>query len=326
MIKTPEIQRAVAILRAGGLVAFPTETVYGLGADAMNPAAIRQIFTLKERPHDHPLIVHLANIDQVVDWARDISPQALMLANAFWPGPLTLILKKRPHVLDIVTGQQETVGLRIPSHPIAQALLSLFAGGVVAPSANKFTHISPTTAEAVYEELGDAVDLILDGGACSVGLESTIIDLSRDKPIILRPGMITTEMVRTVLGVPILTGSQKSSLVRAPGMHHLHYAPVTRTQVIGSSELINYLKTQPREELPIAVMVHSSSSILLPEIKQIHFIKMPANANAYAHALYHTLRTLDNQAFKQIVVESVPQGPGWDAIHDRLAKASGSRL
>jgi L-threonylcarbamoyladenylate synthase len=322
MIKTPEIQRAVAILRAGGVVAFPTETVYGLGADATNPAAIRQIFAVKERPYDHPLIVHLANHDQLSDWALEISPAALLLAKAFWPGPLTLVLKKQPYVLDMVTGQQETVGVRVPSHPIALALLNLFNGGIVAPSANKFTHISPTTAQAVREELGESVDLILDGGACLVGLESTIIDMTQPNPRILRPGMITAEMITAVLGQPILNGLQDLAGIRTPGMHHLHYAPATKTKLIASTDLINYLKTQSLEDLPAVIMLHSS--ITLPEIKQIHLMKMPSNPSAYAHDLYHTLRLLDNQHFKQIVVECVPQNPEWDAIRDRLIRASGN--
>src|SRR5579862_1987792 len=170
-----EIRKAAEILHRGGLVAFPTETVYGLGADAANPSAIANVFSVKERPSDHPLIVHLAKLDELEYWAKDIPPAALTLAKAFWPGPLTLVLKKQAWVLDTLTAGQDTIALRIPKHPIAQALLLAFGGGIAAPSANKFTHVSPTTASAVQDELHDQVDLILDGGECDIGLESTIV-------------------------------------------------------------------------------------------------------------------------------------------------------
>lgn len=318
------ITKAVAKLRAGGLVAFPTETVYGLGADATNEAAARKIFAAKERPYDHPLIVHVADIAQLSDWAKDISPTALLLANTFWPGPLTLILKKQPHVLDIITGGQDTVGLRIPNHPIAQALLRAFGGGVAAPSANKFTHISPTTAEAVREELGNKVDLILDGGHCDVGLESTILDLTGDKPVILRKGMITAKILEDVLHMPIVASLQDTPVIRAPGSHHLHYAPVTTTVVLNTENIPEFLQSLRPDDLPIAVVTHSP--IELHEMKKIHRVHAPMDATAYAHDLYSTLRSLDNLHFKCIVIEAVPNLPEWDAIRDRLNKASGRRV
>lgn len=194
-----DIEKAATILHAGGLVAIPTETVYGLGADARNPEALRKIFTTKQRPIDHPLIVHIADMTQLSDWAVAISDSALLLAKAFWPGPLTLILKKAPGVLDLVTGNQETIGIRIPNHPVAIALLKTFGRGVAAPSANRFGRISPTTADAVREELGNAVDLILDGGPCAVGVESTIVDVTGEAPVVLRPGMITQQQIAAVL-------------------------------------------------------------------------------------------------------------------------------
>lgn len=318
-----DVTKAATILREGGLVAFPTETVYGLGADATNEAAARKIFTAKERPYDHPLIVHIADMTQLSDWAKDISKTALQLANLFWPGPLTLILKKQPQVLDIITGGQETVGLRIPNHPIAQALLRAFGSGVAAPSANKFTHISPTTAQAVEEELGSKVDLILDGGHCDVGLESTILDLTGEMPIILRKGMITAKILEETLGMPILSSLQDSPVTRTPGMHHLHYAPVTTTVVLNTENIPDFLQSLRPDDLPIAVITHSH--IELYEMKKIHHVRAPAQAIAYAHDLYSTLRLLDNLHFQCIVIEAVPNLPEWDAIRDRLNKASGRR-
>ena len=316
---TEHITKAVEILRQGGLVAFPTETVYGLGADAANESAIQKVFHAKGRPHDHPLIVHLAGMNQLNDWARDISPAAQKLMQAFWPGPLTLILKKQSRVLDLLTGGQDTIGLRIPNHPIAQHLLQAFGGGIAAPSANKFTHISPTTAEDVQEELGRKVDLILDGGVCEVGLESTIIDMSGDTPLVLRPGMITAEMMAEVLGVPV--SSRQETTVRAPGMHHLHYAPTTKTTLVESNTMAKFLQTLSSDELPVVVV--SRHDPILPTLEKIHWVKMPADAVHYAHDLYQTLRALDHQQFKQILIEKIPHEPEWVAIQDRLEKASG---
>ncbi|WP_442770390.1 L-threonylcarbamoyladenylate synthase, partial [Zoogloea ramigera] len=195
-----DIQRAVQLLRQGELVALPTETVYGLGADALNPDAVAKIFAAKGRPSDHPLIVHLADASQIMTWAREVPKDAIALARAFWPGPLTLILKRDESVPDLVTGGQDTVGLRVPNHPVALELLRAFGSGVAAPSANRFGRISPTTAEHVRQELGERVALILDGGACAVGLESTIVDLSRGVPVILRPGAIGADDIARVLG------------------------------------------------------------------------------------------------------------------------------
>lgn len=314
-----DIQEAVRLLRSGGLVAFPTETVYGLGADARNPQAVNRIFQAKERPHHHPLIVHIADSTQLSQWAKEISEEAYLLATTFWPGPLTLILKKESHVLFQLTGGQDTIGLRIPKHPIAQQLLTAFGGGIAAPSANKFTHISPTTARAVEEELGKDVDVILDGGACEVGLESTIVDMSGRMPRILRPGMITAEQIAHVLGKDVACKEEAPTLMRAPGMHHLHYAPTTKTTLISTDALSHYVHTV-QEEGPIALLLYSDRDFSLPA--SIHVTRMPRDAVHYAHDLYHQLRLLDNQHFKRIVIEAVPSGPEWEAIRDRLTKAS----
>jgi len=316
----PEITTAAAILRAGGLVAMPTETVYGLGADACNEAALRKVFSAKERPFDHPLIVHIAELSQMNDWAREVPPTALRLAEAFWPGPLTLILKKQPHVLDIVTGGQDTIGLRMPRHPVALALLKAFGGGVAAPSANKFTHISPTTAAAVREELADKVDLILDGGDCEVGLESTIVDLTGDVPVILRPGMISAEALTNVIGIKTLVSRQENPIIRVPGMHHLHYAPVTKTLLMEMKDIPVFLQSLQINDLPAAVVTYHQ--LEGQQIKHIHHVQLSNEAASYAHDLYRTLRELDNQKFKCIIVEAVPASSEWDAIRDRLSKAS----
>lgn len=319
------IKQAAHFLREGKLVAFPTETVYGLGADAKNPMAVERIFLAKKRPHDHPLIIHMGHLNELEYWAKDISPFAFKLAQTFWPGPLSMILKKQPHVLDVVTGGQDTVGLRMPHHPIAQALLNEFGQGIAAPSANQFTHISPTTAKAVREELGDAVDLILDGGACEVGLESTIIDLSRETPVILRPGMITARAISDVLSTHVDVTDQETPRVRAPGMHHTHYAPTTKTVILKTEQINDFLNHLQPSDLPMVFMRIGHS---IDEITREGVIikEMPHHPTHYAHDLYHTLRSFDTGQYKQIVIEAVPHGIEWDAIRDRIYKASGSGI
>ena len=322
MILQPEIDKAATILRAGGLVAVPTETVYGLGADAGNPAAVARIFAVKQRPTTHPLIVHLADSSQLRDWAREIPAEVELLAASFWPGPLTLILKKRSSVLDGVTGGQDTVAIRIPRHPVAAALLKAFGGGLVAPSANRFTRISPTTAAAVYAELGSQVDMILDGGPCVIGLESTILDLSGEQPCILRPGMISPETIAAVLQRSVaVTRQDHPAEIRVPGMHHVHYAPTTRTLLVTAEQLTNDL---PTNKLPIVCLTHSAIS--LPQHAEIKQICMPANAAEYAQVLYATLRAQDQNQYQCIFVEAVPDDAAWDAIRDRLTKACSSLL
>ena len=217
------IAQASGVLKAGGLVAFPTETVYGLGADASNAQAVARIFAVKGRPRNHPLIVHLASADDLATWAVDVSEDARQLARAFWPGPLTLILKRAESVLDAVTGEQDTVAVRVPSHPKALALLEAFGGGIAAPSANKFGRISPTTPDHVRLDLGQEVDLVLDGGACEIGIESTIVDCSGERPRLLRPGKITATEIEALLGEP-LTGNAVTEVVagvepRVTGSH-----------------------------------------------------------------------------------------------------------
>lgn len=307
-----EMTKAVDILRAGGLVAIPTETVYGLGADAHNPAAVQKIFQAKQRPSDHPLIVHIGEIDQLHKWAVDISPAAWLLAKTFWPGPLTLILKKVPGVIDQITGGQETVGLRIPNHPVALAVLKTFGGGVAAPSANRFGRISPTTAEAVREELGDAVDLILEGGQCSVGVESTIVDVSGEQVAILRPGMIKAEQIAAVLHQPV--AAARKNAPRVSGSLELHYAPVTPTKLMSTSELRNFLRDAAGRFVILALSDWDVTEEVLT--------RMPSAPEIYAHDLYQVLRELDKRGLEQIIIEAVPEGAEWEAIRDRICRAA----
>lgn len=299
------IDKAIKILKKGGLVAFPTETVYGLGADAKNPKALKKIFAAKGRPIDHPLIVHIAETAALSDWACDIPEEAWILANAFWPGPLTLILKKAPGVPDLVTGGQDTIGLRVPNHPVALELLKKFGSGLAAPSANRFGRVSPTTAQAVVEELGERVGLVLDGGSCNVGVESTILDLSGPEVTILRPGMITSSQIETLLNKPVRTF--KKNAPRVSGALESHYAPQTKVQIVSTQEL------QQFNDPSMVIVARSKGSFK-------NQIFMPADPEAYAHVLYQTLRELDKKNFKEIIIEEIPEKAEWDAIRDRLKK------
>ena len=320
-----EIERAAAILRSGGLVAFPTETVYGLGADASNPAAVAKIFAAKGRPQNHPLIVHIAGIDMLPRWAQDISPAAYKLAEAFWPGPLTLVLKRAAGVPECVTGGQDTVGLRVPGHPLALEMLRAFAGaadgrifsGVAAPSANKFGRISPTSAEHVRAELGAAVDLVLDGGECEVGIESTIIDLSRDRPVLLRPGQITPARIAAVIGAEV--EAPDAGAPRAPGSLESHYAPRTPLHLVAAAELTARLTALRGTK--VAVLARAEA----PEgLQEVYWQEAPRAVAGYAHELYASLRRLDALGCAAILVEIPPSVPGWQGVHDRLRRAASS--
>ena len=319
---TRDFGRAVELLRAGELVAFPTETVYGLGADATNPAAVARIFAAKGRPADHPLIVHLAGHDAVDRWAEEVPAVAWELMEAFWPGPLTLILKKQAWVPSTVTGGQDTVGLRVPGHPVALELLRRFAadggpGGIAAPSANRFGHISPTTAAHVGEELGDRVALILDGGPCTVGIESTIVDCSRGAPVILRPGHISAAHVEVVSGVqPRLVAG---GAPRVPGALEAHYAPQTPLRMVAGERLIDFLGAQRKQGARCGVIGHSQP----PQAGVPHLWRLlSADPVAYAHDLYAALRDMDHADVALIVVEAPPDRPEWAAVTDRLRRAA----
>jgi L-threonylcarbamoyladenylate synthase len=313
-----KIQEAVALLRRGRVVAFPTETVYGLGADAGNPEAVRRIFAIKGRPADHPLIVHIGAASLMCEWARDVPPAAEKLAERFWPGPLTLILPRGRAPLE-VTGGQDSVGLRMPDHPVALALLRAFGGGVAAPSANRFGRVSPTRAEHVREELGKAVDLILEGGDCRVGLESTILSLLGETPVLLRPGAIAPAALEAALGIPIATAAQDAG-IRAPGLLEAHYAPDTRLVLCEPDRLDDRVRALCDRSLRVAVMTRTHSGASLPAGAHQH--RMPVEPAAFGRQLYASLRVLDSADFDLIVVEQPPAEEAWRAVHDRLSRAS----
>ena len=317
MVTDDDIRRAAAVLKSGGLVAFPTETVYGLGADASNPDAVAKIYAAKRRPADHPLIVHLAVGVQLPLWAREIPAAAHALAKAFWPGPLTLILKRAAAVLDAVTGGQDTVALRVPSHPVALSLLRAFGGGVAAPSANRYGRVSATTAQHVRDEFGPAVACVLDGGACDLGIESSIVDLSRDAPALLRPCHITAAQIEAVLGRPLAAPDAQAP--RAPGTLAKHYAPRTPVMLMEADLVIELAASLTRQGQRVAVLARSA---LQPMVAGVTWVAAPADPVAYGHDLYANLRMLDEAGCDALLVEEPPPETAWTAVRDRLARAA----
>jgi L-threonylcarbamoyladenylate synthase len=311
----------VEILRRGGLVAFPTETVYGLGADASNPAAIARIYSAKGRPAGHPVIVHLGHPGQVEHWARDVPDNAKRLIERFWPGPLTLVLRRASGVGNYLTGGQDTIGLRMPSHPVALELLREFAGteaerrrvGVAAPSANKFGRISPTTAEHVRNDFGDEVDLVLDGGSCEVGIESTILDLSRGRAVLLRPGRVSIDQLTAALGSAPAAPDARAP--RAPGTLESHYAPHQPLRLVAPDRWGQTLqKASPRRAvLALSPRPTRDASVL--------WIDAPRQSQDYARDLYANLRALDVSGCDEILVEAPPATAEWIAVRDRLDRA-----
>lgn len=326
---TPEQQEQIAaaaqILRSGGIVAFPTETVYGLGADAANPSAIQKIYRIKQRPVDHPLIVHIGAISDLHRWAQAIPESAWKLAQHFWPGPLTLILPRSAHIPDCVTGGQDTVGLRMPAHPVALALLRALGPekALAAPSANRFGRISPTAAAHVRQELGTEVDMILDGGMCQVGLESTIISFHDEIPQILRPGGISPAAIEAVLQSPVLLPHHRPQTIRASGTLPAHYAPVTPLRLYPTAELWWHASALAEQGLRVLVITRSDSDHLRPALNRlIEQSAMPSDPAAYGQQLYATLRQADQSGFDYLLVETPPDHLDWLAITDRLQRAS----
>jgi L-threonylcarbamoyladenylate synthase len=327
------IRQAVDRLKAGELVGMPTETVYGLAADATNPEAVRKIFAAKQRPADHPLIVHLHNpclntmdlkareeawSNVLAEWSRDVSPEALILATKFWPGPLTMILPKAKGVLNEVTGGQDTVGLRCPDQAIALELLKAFGTGLAAPSANRFGRISPTTAAHVQDEFKDLDLLVLDGGPCRVGIESTIVDLTRlssHGPVILRPGIISQHEIEQALqikGQTLLAGGPRVS-----GSLSAHYAPRTRMLFVNNldSLAINKNSNVAWVHFPDPTIPNSLSNSNVTEVE------IASDMSTVARQLYALLRNLDTQNFDLICFDELPEDPSWDAVRDRLTRA-----
>jgi L-threonylcarbamoyladenylate synthase len=316
----PEIEAAVEALRDGELVAFPTETVYGLGANAANPAAVRKIFELKGRPTTHPVIVHIDDAKYLHRWVREVVPQAQKLADAFWPGPLTLVLPRAANVHDVVTGGQDTIALRIPSHPMAQQLLTAFGGGIAAPSANRYGRLSATRAEHVRDEFGDAVKVLLDGGESQLGLESTIVSCSSGESgsvRLLRPGGISLAQLRRVVG-EVQVGADSSS-PRVPGSTYSHYAPLTPLTLVPAGELDLLAEALSEGGQRIAVL---ATRLPLRTHQYVTWINAGKRAEAYAHDLYANLRTLDKAGCARILVQEVPGDERWDAVRDRLVRAA----
>ena len=311
-----EIEKAVETLRAGDLVVFPTETVYGLGANAANPAAVRRIFEVKGRPADHPVIVHLDNPRYLHRWVSEVPPAAERLAAMFWPGPLTLILPKAESVNDVVTGGQDSIGIRIPSHPMALQLLTAFGGGIAAPSANRYGRLSPTKPEHVRDELGDAVHVILDGGESPIGLESTIVSCLNNEVRMLRPGYITRSQIAQVVGDLVAGGVAP----RVPGDRVLHYAPSTPLEIVGSDDLEAKAGEVVARQEKVAVLAMRPP---LHTKRYMTWINAGKKPDTYAHNLYNHLRTLDRAGCVRILVQELPQDERWAAILDRLQRASG---
>jgi len=320
------LDRAAQTLLQGGVVAFPTETVYGLGADAANDAAVARIFKIKKRPQNHPLIVHIPDASHLERWAVDVPDTARRLAARYWPGPLTLVLRRAEGVSDLLTGGQDTIALRVAAHPVADALLKAMAIsdadedgvrriGIAAPSANRFGRISPTTAAHVIADLGNDADMVLDGGACEVGIESTIIDFSRGEPVMLRPGRISAQDVAALIGIE--PHAPDAAAPRVSGSLEAHYAPRAKLRLMKRTAMIDALSAHKGQRVA-ALALEVSVSRLAPGL----VIVVPAVASRYMQSLYANLRALDAAGADLILVETPPASPAWAGVHDRLGRAA----
>jgi L-threonylcarbamoyladenylate synthase len=316
--KAHDLSTTEAILRASGIVAVPTETVYGLAADATKPDAVSAIFAAKGRPADHPLIVHIASVDDLNKWAVDIPEHAYTLARAFWPGPLTLLLKKAAHVSPVVTGGLETIGIRVPSHPVLQELLQSSGLGLAAPSANPYKQLSPTNAEQVIEKLDGKIDAVLDGGDCTIGLESTIVDLSGDAVSVLRVGPISPSALSAALNQQLTVPASHN--ISVPGNVDDHYQPRTPLLLLSREELLAKIATSTDTEAFIVLADFPED-----ELASQRTITMPAGKPEFAKVLYKTLHDLDRRNLSVIWCELPPQGEEWLDVNDRLQRASHSR-
>jgi len=323
---TSVITRAADILRAGGLVAFPTETVYGLGANALNADAVARIFDAKARPAWNPVIAHVNTVDEARALTTSWPAIATVLAKAFWPGPLTLVLPKHESVPDIVSAGLPAVAIRIPSHPVARALIAALGAPIAAPSANRFTELSPTTAAHVQESLGDRIDMILNGGPSDVGIESTVVDLTGAMPVLLRPGVISREMLTNATGVSVSLAQddvRDNTPRHSPGMVERHYAPHADVWLFAGDDL-HEMQQSITKEFPVESGRMSALvldwSLSLPE--HVRVIRMPNDPLAYARMLYATLHDLDQDGFTVVAIERPPARDAWAGIHDRLNRAA----
>ena len=310
IVSGDKIKHAAALLRSGKLVAFPTETVYGLGANALDANAVARIFEVKGRPNTSPVIVHIGDWEMVRKVAASWPPAARMLAEKFWPGPLTLVLPKTPAVPDIVTAGLPTVGVRMPSHPVALALIKAAQVPVAAPSANRFSQLSPTTAEHVRQGLGDRVDYILDGGPCEVGIESTVLSLAGEVPVLLRPGGVSRRQIEDVIGPVATSQDTPHGSHPAPGMHPRHYSPRTPVILVEAGQV-------PEKGRGAYLQIGTAPAHTVGEV-----ITMPNKAEEYAALLYRVLHDLDAKGYDWIAVEIPGSGADWEAVLDRLRRAS----
>lgn len=325
---TQAILAAAARIQAGELVGFPTETVYGLGADASSDAAVAGIFSAKGRPSDHPLIVHLADAAQVGDYASSVPAFAQRLMAAFWPGPLTVILPRRDGVAAAAAGGQNSIGLRCPDHPVAlaflKACLELGVSGVAGPSANRFGRVSPTTAAHVAQEFGDDL-LVLDGGPCQVGIESSIVDCTRSRPVLLRPGVLTRAELEAACGEPVLgkdeLPNESASAPRASGTLEAHYAPNAKVRLMDAGAIQTALDLLGAEAAHIAIYARA---VMRLQSDKVLFRRMPDDALATAQQLFAVLRGFDDQGARLIWIENPPASPAWDGVRDRLGRAAAS--
>lgn len=308
-----EIEHAATLLRGGKLVAFPTETVYGLGANALDVAAVARIFEAKGRPSTSPIIVHVSNMEMVREVVAEWPATAQLLTQKFWPGPLTLVLQKQAAVPALVTAGLDTVGVRMPSHPVALALIEAAQLPIAAPSANRFTRLSPTTAEHVRQGLGDCVDCILDGGSCAVGIESTVLSLAEGVAILLRPGGVSRQQIEEVIGPVAVRTKTPGEAHPSPGMHPRHYSPRTKLLLVRDGEV-------PLEGAGAFLQLHRPPK---REVREI--VVMPLDAAEYAARLYRTLHDLDSRGYDWIAVDAPDETPEWEAIWDRLKRADDSQ-
>jgi L-threonylcarbamoyladenylate synthase len=307
----------VQALRDGEVVGFPTETVYGLGANAQHAPALQKIYALKGRPTSHPLIVHLDSARFLPRWAREVPPAAARLAATFWPGPLTLVLPRADNVLDLVTGGQDTVAVRVPSHPMALQLLTAFGGGIAAPSANRYGHVSPTRAEHVREEFGESVRVVLDGGECKVGLESTIVACLDGEVRLLRPGHISLAQLRQAVGE--VASGPGADVPRVPGSTQSHYAPVTPLRLVAAGQMERLAEELSRGGARVGVLAQRPP---LGSFRTVTWVNAGQRLDSYAHDLYANLRTLDKLGATCLLVQEIPADERWDAVRDRLTRAA----
>ncbi len=318
------IADAARCIQSGGLVGFPTETVYGLGADASSDAAVAGIFAAKGRPADHPLIVHVASAEQVAGYASTVPPFAARLMQVFWPGPLTVILPRRAGVAAAAAGGQDSIGLRCPNHPVALAFLKACGTGVAGPSANRFGRVSPTTAQHVQQEFGDGL-LVLDGGPCDVGIESSIVDCTRGQPVLLRPGVLTRAQLTAACGEAVLDkdepAAEAGATPRASGTLEAHYAPEAKVRLMNAAGIQTALDLLGPDAAHLAVYARSMVRI---KSDKVLYRRMPDDALATAQQLFAVLREFDAKGVKLIWIEPPPPEPAWDGVRDRLGRAAAS--